>query len=314
MRSLWLCVLFACSSGGSSSDHNKACTDVSSARCTRLMTCSPSVFSRRFSSLAQCVMGHTQVCLNSFAASQNSNSDDRLEACAAALPTQDCTTFLADVTVGPCQPSPGPRADGQPCAFAGQCSSAYCNIPAGSNCGGCAAQPKAGDACGDCGTLGLVCANGTCVAPLAAGASCDRMTAPCVSGTVCVGGGATTMGSCRAQATTAGAACDARRRTAPDCSRDADLYCATGGTCMTAASAGQGMMCGQINGVLTLCASGGCFGQMAGMPGTCASPAPDGMPCDSVNGPGCQLPARCVGSSSDAGTSGTCQLAGATSC
>ena len=54
MRTTLLCLLLAaCSS--STSDHTKACHDVSAARCARLMTCSSGDFARRYPSMDVCV-------------------------------------------------------------------------------------------------------------------------------------------------------------------------------------------------------------------------------------------------------------------
>jgi hypothetical protein len=314
MRILSLSLLALACSSGSSADHTRSCNDSATARCTRLMTCSASDFSRRYPSMSVCQMRLAQSCLNSFAAPQNSNTDARVEACATAVTTQDCESFFAGVSPTACYPSPGPRANGMPCAFAGQCTSAYCNLPDGSACGTCADEPKVGDACGDCGNQGLECFNGACVQPVALGAACDRMSAPCTAGSQCVVAAMTMMGTCTAELTTAGAACDARRRAAADCSRDAGLYCDAMNMCAATTTAADGAMCGTINGVVTQCATGGCFGATFMTPGTCKAPAADGMPCDSVNGPNCLSPARCVGMGVDGGATGTCQIEGSTSC
>ena len=105
--------------------------------------------SRRYASIDTCVERQTQVCLNSFTAPQNSNSDARLSACAASYPASALVhrDLLANVTASACLSNAGPRNDGDPCAFAGQCQSTFCSIPTGSACGTCAAVPAVGDDC-----------------------------------------------------------------------------------------------------------------------------------------------------------------------
>src|SRR5690242_9848634 len=144
---IFILSLLAIGCGSSTSDHAKSCKDVATARCQKLMSCSASVLTRRYPSLDVCVTREAQACESSFAAPQNSNSDSRLEACAAALPSQACGDFLAGVSAGDCLPNAGPRMNGQPCAFAGQCQSTYCAIADGANCGVCADLPKVGDSC-----------------------------------------------------------------------------------------------------------------------------------------------------------------------
>jgi hypothetical protein len=315
MRTILFCLLtVACSS---SSDHTKSCNDLAAARCAKLMSCSSFDFQRRYASMTECQTRHSQSCVNSFAAPQNSNSDTRTEACAADLANQNCTDFLANVTSTACLPNMGPRANGQPCAFSGQCTSTYCAVPEGADCGTCADVPKAGDSCAltaDCGGRGLVCSNAACVQPLAMGAACTRTGDPCGQGLVCVvppmmmGNG-----TCQTEATMAGAACDAARRMAPDCSRDAGLYCTMQGTCATITLAGASGQCGTTT-TGALCSDGACFGATATAAGACKANVADGMPCDTVNGPECTAPARCVGSAEDGGSMGTCQMPGMQSC
>lgn len=317
MRTLLFCLFaFGCSSS-SSSDHTKSCKDLASARCAKLMSCSPSDLQRRYASMDECQTRIAQSCVNSFAAPQNSNSDERTEACAADLPNQSCSDFLANVTSTACLPNAGPRANGQPCAFSGQCTSTYCAIADGTNCGTCADVPKPGDSCAltaDCGGRGLVCSDATCVQPLAVGAQCMRTGAPCAEGLACVVAiGGMGMGTCQAELTTAGATCDAARRMAPDCSRDAGLYCTMQGTCAAITLAAAGAQCGTVASG-ALCSDGVCFGATATTAGTCKANVADGMPCNTIEGPDCTSPARCVGSAEDGGTMGTCELPGTQSC
>ena len=316
MRTLIVCLLVAgCST---SSDHTKACKDNANASCARLASCSASDLARRYGTIDVCQTRQAQVCLNSFTAPQNSNTDTRVESCAATYPTEDCTVYLSGVVGDACLPNMGPRADGDPCGFSGQCQSSFCAIPTGSNCGTCAELPAVGDDCSSlgCGSRGLVCApDSTCAQPGAANDACNNTDTPCGQGLSCVGATASDNGTCQPELTTSGAACDARRRTAADCSRDTGLYCNAQGQCAAVATAGDGMPCGQVGGVVTLCTFGACFGASGTTPGICKTGAADGAACDTINGPDCQVPARCVGSEdADGGTSGICTLAGTTSC
>jgi hypothetical protein len=322
MRKPLACLLLIAGCGGSA-NHTKSCTDVATAQCQKLMTCSTTDLNRRYGSVDVCVMRGVAECLNTFKAPQNTNSDSKLESCAAAVPAQDCNDFLSGINTLPqCLPANGPRADGDPCAFSGQCMTGWCSITTGSNCGVCAEVPAEGDDCTmtTCGGRGLICAGGgACATPIAVGAACDKNAgiAPCVQGASCVGtqaGGAT----CQTNLTTVGATpCDVHTKTAPDCAHADGLYCvSTTMACATLQVAADGMPCGYVNDVFYNCQNGStCFGSMGTTtPGTCIAPAADGAACDSVNGPGCLVPARCVGTETDGGATGTCQLPGSQSC
>jgi hypothetical protein len=315
MRKLIFCLLAVACTSSNNTDHTKTCNDVAAARCAKLMSCSASDFSRRYASMSVCQMRLAQPCLNNFAAPQSSATDTGTETCAAALPSQDCAEFLAGITPPACYPSPGARAAGMGCAFSGQCATAFCNFPEGAACGTCAPEPKAGDPCGDCGSRGLVCFNGACTQPVAVGANCDRAVTPCTAGSQCVAPAmAMGMGMCVAEPTTAGATCDARRHTGADCSRDAALYCNATNMCTATTMAADNAPCGNLAGVVTQCATGGCFGAVGMTPGACKAFAADGAACDTIAGPSCQPPARCVGMGVDGGSTGTCQIQGSTSC
>ena len=103
----------------------------------------------------------------------------------------------------------------------------------------------------------------------------------------------------------------------PTCDGTLGLTCegATGAkTCMAATYAADGAPCGNLgSGVVAQCQAGSCYlvpGQ--GEMGTCKRDAADGARCDTVLGPDCVRPSRCV--VGDAGTSGVCTLPTATSC
>ena len=94
---------------------------------------------------------------------------------------------------------------------------------------------------------------------------------------------------------------------------DAGTPANVGRTCQTVVVAAAGQPCGNDVGAQPVyCeAEGACTGATATTPGICTAAASDGAACDTVSGPGCVIPARCIG---DGGTAGTCQYSGAQSC
>jgi hypothetical protein len=126
------------------------------------------------------------------------------------------------------------------------------------------------------------------------------------------------MGTCTAEATTMGAPCDATLRTATGCNRTYGLWCnATSKMCTAITFVAANAPCGEgSDGNLSECSGGGeCIGATFGlMPklGTCQAPAADGSACDTMNGPPCLPPARCLTPSGS--TAGTCMLADASKC
>jgi hypothetical protein len=78
-------------------------------------------------------------------------------------------------------------------------------------------------------------------------------------------------------------------------------------TCQPIVYVAAGSPCGTILGVKNLCTNGTC--DPVGDGGyTCVARAADKAACNTVAGPSCQPPARCIGTALDGGTSGTCQL------
>jgi hypothetical protein len=80
-------------------------------------------------------------------------------------------------------------------------------------------------------------------------------------------------------------------------------------SCTSMILVGPGSACGYLfNQQIVHCAGGAmCVG------GTCVASAGLGQACDSVAGPFCITPSRCI-PSSDGGTSGVCIIADATTC
>jgi hypothetical protein len=305
--------LLGASCGATTPTDAAACQTLAQARCQRLAACSAADLAKRYPDEATCEMRVQINCLASVGAADTGASAMTVDACAASLPDEACAAFLgADVTDA-CEPAMGTRANGAACEFSGQCASTYCAVPTDGWCGQCAAVPQVGDSCADTPCApNQVCvgATTTCQVAVAMGGACSA-DLPCAGGTACVGANAQTgvMGSCTAQPTTVGAACDHRRQTAPDCDVDAGVVCdATTSQCVAQPIVAAGMPCGDVAGVPTRCAAGGtCVKPAGSQQGTCVAPAADGAACDTTAGPGCLFPAKCVPTSTG-GTAGTCTL------
>jgi hypothetical protein len=260
------------SGGGLTAD--QACGDLAMARCTRIESCSATVFAIRYPDQPTCQAREKANCMKSVAAPSTGNSPQATEACATALQGNvTCSEFLDNTPPAACAAKFGTLANGTACAFSGQCQSSYCGVGPNALCGTCmASPPAAGASCTDlfCGP-GLECAteSKTCGTPAAMSAPCDA--APCAPGLVCAGA----MGSRTCQ--------------------------------MIASTAAAGQACGNLAGNHVVCAAQGFCKLPAGQTtAMCLGVAGDGAACDDVMGPICAIPARCV--------NGTCQLPDAANC
>ena len=301
---------------GSSLTADQACTHEAQARCSQLMTCSPADFQRRWPDLDTCETREKLACSDGLAAPGTAATPKTADACATALAAQTCADFLNDVPPPEaCLTQSGATADGGACAFASQCKSGFCAIASDALCGTCQEIPAAGASCttNGCGqAMSCVAASLQCEAPVALGGACSK-TQPCASGLACVGATTTTTGTCQTQVTSLGAFCDHTLKTAPNCDPNAGLTCdSTSSMCTTEPIVPAPAPCGTIQGIDNACAGGAtCYGSATTM--TCVAPAADGAACDTVNGPDCLTPAKCV-SPTTGGTTGTCQLPGSMAC
>jgi hypothetical protein len=307
-----LLVVVAC---GSNPTADQACTTLAQDTCNELMTCSAADMQRRWPDVATCEAREKLACTQALAAPKNANNPSHEEACASALAKDTCDAYLSGVEPPmACLPPKGTLANGAACSFAGQCMSSFCAVAPGSLCGTCANEPAVGDSCAmqGCGPTMNCVGNMTCQIPVASGGQCGR-DLPCIEGQSCVGATMTAMGTCMAQGTTAGATCDARQMTGPNCSAAAGLTCdTTNNQCAMQPLVPAGQTCGVINGLLVGCLAGASCNRATGSAtGTCVAPAADGAACDSANGPFCTTPAKCV---TTTGTAGTCELVGSQAC
>jgi hypothetical protein len=311
LRIAWVIALAGCGGAAGSPDggltDDQACTDVATAHCARLQSCSNGArITRDFGDFSTCVVRERLGCLSALAAPSTGQSAATEEACAAALPSQDCNDLY--LARGSSCAVSGALADGAPCAFNGQCQSSYCVHDKNAACGVCGQPPAAGASCAnDFCARGQFCDSVTsaCAAGAGDGNPCNRMT-PCGPGSSCVGATMTTSGTCQPAASQPTAACDPRQRSLPSCDPNQGLSCNTLSlTCTAIAYVDDGQPCGVLaDGSTAGCKGGGlCVIATGQTVGTCKAPAPDGAACDLVAGPPCLFPARCAVAG---GTAGTC--------
>jgi hypothetical protein len=263
--------------------------------------------------MAACRTNYATSCMNGLMAQWTGNSPDLVEGCAQAIPGWACGDFIDNLNPpSACLQPTGAAPDTSPCAFPGQCMSGFCAMDLNAQCGACGAAPLAGADCShlaNCGQ-GLTCTRDTnvCVVPAAMGKPCGKGV-PCAFELDCVGSTSTAMGTCQPAGTTAGTKCDPMRASAAGCAGAVGLYCdATSMQCAAFMQVAAGQPCGALDGGRVEClAAARCLGGGdGGGVSTCLAPAAEGSPCMTANGPGCLGPDRCIVTTTDGGTSGTC--------
>ncbi len=307
-------VLIAC---GGDSSQDQACQTLAKARCSQLQTCSAADLRRRWGDLDTCEAREKLSCTESLAVSDTAATPATIDGCASAVSADGCAEFLAIPPPPACLPPAGPRAAGSPCAFNAQCSTSFCSIALTALCGTCMPPPAAGASCvsNGCGpNMNCVVATMQCQIPVQLNGACDK-TLPCDHGLSCVGVMTGVMGTCMMAGELTGATCDPARHSGADCDPDYGLSCdTTMRTCIAEPIAPAGGNCGAVGTAFTRCTDGGtCVMAMGATTGVCVAPAADGGACDSVNGPFCFFPARCV-PNTPGGTVGVCKMPGSQSC
>jgi hypothetical protein len=286
-----------------------ACLSLATARCTALMTCSPSNLSKAFGTLPICLTRETLACMDALGAPDTGATPEGMIACGSAIAADACSGFLAGSDLPACDFL---GANNGTCSFDSQCGTGFCAVGAYALCGTCQAEPVAGTSCAEsgCGDT-LVCDNSNhlCEAPAAQGKACSNTT-PCQHGLICVGA---QTGTCQLQGSAVGAACDPTHKSKPNCNADDGLTCNEGtDKCVAQPLVGSGSACGIVNNVDNACTGGATCNIPSGQTkGTCVAPAGDGSACNISTGPDCFTPARCIPTS---GSAGTCQFPGTTSC
>ena len=311
-------------SGGPSAA--KACGDLAAARCQERSMCSAvggsatpgASLVRMYGDTQTCIMRETLACQNGLAAPHTGQSPAKIESCAADFPTFSCQDFFDNNPPADCVAA-GTLANGTACAFNGQCQSSYCQGTKASVCGSCADPPQPGADC-----TGSTCwhdqrcvaSTMTCAAVVSQNGACDAGH-PCDNGLTCVGDTATTMGTCQTAGTTVGAACGGATA---GCDGTLGLYCAGAAgskACAEVALVGDGQPCGVLaDGSHVGCKAGDCYTAtgMAGTGemGTCKAAVDAPAACDTMLGPGCLAPARCVLTAGS--TAGSCVVPTANGC
>ncbi|HVR00670.1 MAG TPA: hypothetical protein VMT47_00935 [Polyangia bacterium] len=297
----------------------EACAAVAKATCNKRVSCSGKIDAtgvgivRQFGTMAECLTRQALQCLNAFRAPGSGHSLATEQECVAAFASYSCPDFFADSVPPPCQPA-GSRVNGAACAFNAQCKSTFCTGEKNAVCGTCGPSPAVGASCvdSDC-ALGQVCDATTMTCKLL-GVAGD----PCDSGDDCgyalICGAATgTTGSRKCESTLSelGAACGGSM---PVCDGTQGLFCAGAAgakKCVATTFVGDGMPCGVLSqDAFAGCEAGACYTAngiaAAGEMGACKASASDGAACDTILGPGCELPARCI--LSGKGTAGICRV------
>ena len=315
-----------------------ACADLAHAVCSKRGACTNGfAIERNYGGEPTCEARVAIPCVTDLGATGTSATPETREACAQDYANTDstCVGLFDNDPTPACTPDAGTVALGGGCGAPAQCASTYCAIARDQVCGTCQPLPAVGATCtvdADCGR-GLACAmpahatTGTCAAYVAENGACIAGVSPCQAGLSCVGedSATATPGVCKPAVTVIDAACDGSRKTMAACDAQAGLACiptaATSavGSCQPIQLVGPNATCGQIGGppitAIVDCGAGGSCVKAA--PGdktsTCVAPAADGAACDTVAGPPCLAPAKCV-PTTPGGTTGMCTLRDATQC
>jgi hypothetical protein len=306
--------LFFAACGGPSAQ--QACNDRAKAACNLLNSCRQNGATIVYGTLGICITQLANECMTGLIAPGTASSPGSVENCAKALPSESCQNYLQNNPVSQCLPQSGSNPDGAACAFNAQCQHAFCAIPAGTVCGTCQGPPAIGDSCAStpCGYNQVCTPSQVCAAYVASGGACDTMNNICAPHLACVIAAGMNSGTCQTKLTTAGAACDSKLQTAPDCDVESGLYCdGTSKMCVAYTYAVGGMPCGSMNNgaAYALCESGLCYDDGSGSGAMCVPTAGVGESCDTMMGPTCLAPGVCAISG---GTSGTCTALDGTMC
>jgi hypothetical protein len=275
------------SSSGGGTSITKACGDWVNNYCMQLEMCANFVLITAYGDLITCSTQLQHECLDVLGAPGTGFTGDGLEACLAAVKTENCFDFLhSKPNPNPCRVA-GTTDNGKACRYDSQCRSAYCKLSG--NCGNCVAPGLTGSPCSvnnDCDGNLMCAGSGTCQPPQDTGTPCD-MTHPCKEGLVCAGATCAMRGA-------SGTACSATAV----CDDQQGVYCdGTSMTCKPYTIPMNGQPCP---------ATARCFGGATCNAGSCVAASGDGSSCDPMNGIACISPDAC--------TAGKCTLFTASQC
>jgi hypothetical protein len=314
--------------GGGADDGapNTPCGRYAQAYCDKRESCTNgSLITRDFGDMTTCVTRETLACTDALAAPRTGQTEALVEQCTTAMPSYACADFMDNNLPETCNPL-GPAAEGEPCTFNAQCSSGYCADDRYSTCGTCAEPPSALSSCAfsNCGhdqaCIWNAVVNNVCEPYVPTGSACGAYSNPiCEADLTCAGASSATGigGTCEPALETLGMTCGSQNM-GLGCDTTRGLWCTAppdqGASCGSIVYVGDGMPCGYVSGGVAECTSGTCYS--SGGPyftytgttttGTCKAFAADGAACDTMAGPECLSPARCV--TSGGSTSGTCTV------
>jgi len=304
-----------------------ACSAEETANCARFQSCYANDLAGQYGTVANCETRRQVSCLAGLAATGTAATPSDVTSCAVATASESCESLLyGDPTPTACQSPAGSGAIGSGCSANAQCASAYCAVPIASACGTCQSPPTAGSSCANLVSCGknLACYEGACVVRGASGDPC-KASAPCATELGCVIPAGATGGTCQAEASPLGAACVPRNDVAngAGCDITQGLHCVYNsenvGTCQSVTTATAGQSCNSVVHLAseltyTVCIeTSECMLQADGSQ-LCVERAADNAVCNTVTGPACMPPARCIGTGLDGGATGKCVLPGVASC
>jgi hypothetical protein len=317
--------------GGSGDSADKACAILAKAQCDQRLGCTNAIQTdgvfilNTYGNMTTCLERQQEACVNNATAPGTGTSPAQLEKCASEYANWLCADLFDNNANPPidCAP-PGKLANGQTCAFAGQCASRFCSGIKNASCGVCADEPLDGDSCTTSG-----CAPGQACKTESSNAMVCRDRLPvgdttCTTDTVCqafsscVGDSAPKTGVCTLTSSALGAACGG---TNPACESNLGLAClgaAGAKTCQQVAYVRAPGACGALpDGSRAECINADCFTANGPAAATdtdaiCKAQVADGQACDTQLGPLCLAPARCV--TSVGATAGLCTVPSATLC
>jgi hypothetical protein len=290
------------------------CTAYGTATCGHLNACSPSGFKIDYASMTDCQSYQALYCAVNEASPNSGWTSSTIAACNTARSANNCDPVVpTDQT--PCVFA-GSAAAGAACYFSYQCQSRSCSGTSGGVCGTCDKIGNPGDACG--GTTGTACPvggectkAGKCATLVGSGATCDLTANICVSGLTCVRASSTAkMGTCTADAATAGAMCNSDGVGAPVCNGGLGFFCDNTSVCQAVTSVATTMACGSMMMGMSyaVCQNGDECDN-----GLCTARLASGAACSIGHNPGCTYGYYCVATSAG-NTAGTCKPLMPTTC
>lgn len=298
------------------------CTELAQIKCAKRDTCTAgSDNARDFGDMSTCITREALGCSFGIPSTDPSSFVTKNESCVSQIQGLSCTDFLQNNYGAPCQ-GPGSGEAGAGCVFNTNCASGFCTNNRFAVCGSCGEPPAAGSSCAttNCGPNAGCFWNANlvniCEPDVPLGGACGQDSTPgCASDLTCQLTSGLLTGTCANAVQSVGATCGSANN-GIGCDNTHGLTCTTIDkikSCTAIKFLSDGATCGtQPDGSYAECAAGQCwtpdgpFTSTAYPTGICKAFAVDGAGCDTVLGPTCMNPARCV--TGDAGSTGVCTL------